>query len=574
MSFARRLVLGTILILIVAVGILVLLAERSLRTDLEADVGAALAREARLVRQALPRDSLGWDEAVHRLGRASEHRVTLIDRGGRVRADSDFPSGRLPELENHAGRPEVRIALAGGIGRSSRRSASVGERLLYVALPGGPGVVRMAASLKQVDEVVGGAQEAVGGAALLALLVGSLLAMAAARTIGRPLVELSAASRDIAAGAAPRFPRSKVPEIDALVGALRAMHRELADRFDALRRERAESAAIVEAMVEGVIASDGTGQVITANAAARRLLGYPLTGPLPEIAALFRIKAARAVVDAVQRGESIEGRELEMDGRVLTVSARPLPGGGAVLVLHDITEIRRLENVRRDFVANVSHELRTPLTSISGYAETLIDERPDAVTEGQFLDIILGNARRMQRLVDDLLDLSRLESGGWRPEREWVDLTWVSGEVWTALGTEPEARGIRLTRDVAAAPRAWADPDAVRQVLTNLIGNAFRYAPPGSEIVCRSRTTEGGVAVSVSDSGPGVAREHLSRIFERFYRVDSSRSRKEGGTGLGLAIVKHLVEGHGGRIGAESEPGRGLTVTCWFPPAAESMKLA
>jgi len=425
-SFAKRLVLGTIVILFVAVLILVWGAERSLRRHLEGDFARSLEGEARLIREAIPPDSLGWDEAVHRLARQNGHRITLIDRAGRVRADSDFPPGPLPAIENHAGRPEVRAAFGGARGVATRRSETVGRLLMYVAVPGGPGVIRVAADLAQVDEIIRRAQRAVAGTALLALLVGTVLALVAGRSVAQPLTGIAVAARAIAAGSPPRFPRSGIPDIDVLVQALRQMHRQLGDRFDELRREQAESSALVESMVEGVVAADGRGRIVTANPAARRLLGYGPADPLPDLAELFRVKAAREVVDAVLQGQPVQDRQLEMDGRVFLVNARPLPTGGAVLVLHDLTEVRRLEAVRRDFVANVSHELKTPLTSISGYAETLLGDSTDAETTHRFLATILSNARRMQRLVDDLLDLSRIEAGRWQPDRTEVDVAGVA----------------------------------------------------------------------------------------------------------------------------------------------------
>jgi two-component system phosphate regulon sensor histidine kinase PhoR len=284
---------------------------------------------------------------------------------------------------------------------------------------------------------------------------------------------------------------------------------------------------------------------------------------LPE---LFRVKAAREVVDAVLRGEPVQDRQLEMDGRVFLMNARPLPAGGAVLVLHDLTEVRRLEAVRRDFVANVSHELKTPLTSISGYAETLLGDGVDAVTTERFLRTILSNARRMQRLVDDLLDLSRIEAGRWQPMLSQVDIAAVAQESWAALADRADSHRVELVLDLAPdAATIEADLDALRQILTNLMDNSLRYTPDGGRIVCRTRRTDGSVALSIRDNGSGITREHLPRIFERFYRADHSRSREEGGTGLGLAIVKHLVEAHGGRVTAESERGSGTTVTCVFP---------
>ncbi|MFL5403239.1 MAG: sensor histidine kinase [Gemmatimonadales bacterium] len=571
MTFVRRLVLGSVLILVLTVGILFWTAERSLRRDMEGDIALGLGSEAALVREALPADSTAWPGVVRRLAAQTKHRITLIDRNGWVRADSDFPPGPLPPIENHAGRPEVRAALAGSTGMASRRSETVGRLLLYVAIPGGPGVVRVAAGLDQVDEVVRRAQRAVAGAALLALLIGSLLALAAGRSIARPLIEIGSAARAIAAGAPPRFPRSGVPDIDSLVQALRQMHQQLGDRFDEIRREQAETTALVESMVEGVISADQRGRIMTANPAARRLLGYEPGEPLPGLPELFRVKAAREVVDAVLQGNAVQDRELDMDDRVFLMNARPLPSGGAVLVIHDLTDTRRLETIRRDFVANVSHELKTPLTSISGYTETLLGDSPDAETARGFLSTILGNARRMQRLVDNLLDLARIEAGHWQPRREAVDLKSAAMEAWSSLRDPTAAQAIEFSVDIAPdAATVLADSDAVGQVLTNLLENAVRYTPNGGRIVFRSRREGAGVAISVSDNGSGIVREHLPRIFERFYRADPSRSRDEGGTGLGLSIVKHLVEAHGGRVSAESGRGVGTTITCWFPDGAGS----
>jgi two-component system phosphate regulon sensor histidine kinase PhoR len=567
-TFVRRLVAGSVLILVLTVTILLWVAEHSLRRDLEGDIARALESEARLVREALPSDSVAWSGSVRRLARETGHRITLIGRDGWVRADSYFPPGPLPSLENHSQRPEVRAALSSGRGVASRRSESVGRLLLYVAIPGGPGVVRVATGLEQVDQVVNRAQRAVAGAALLALVIGSLLALAAGRSIAQPLVEIGSAAQAIAAGAPPRFPRSGIPDIDGLVQAIRQMHQQLGERFDQLRREQAETAALVESMVEGVIAADERGRIVTANPAARRMLGYEPTDALPGLPELFRVKAAREVVDAVLEGHPIQDRELEMDDRVLLMNARPLPSGGAVLVIHDLTEMRRLEAMRRDFVANVSHELKTPLTSISGYAETLLTDTLDADTIRRFLTTIVANARRMQRLVDNLLDLARLEAGHWHPEPETIDIAEAAQDTWDALRNGSRALAVEFGVEITGqAKTVLADADALRQILTNLLDNSLRYTPAGGRIVCRSRTEGTGVAISVSDNGSGIVPEHLPRIFERFYRSDPSRSREEGGTGLGLAIVKHLVEAHGGRVSAESGRGVGTTITCWFPNA-------
>jgi two-component system phosphate regulon sensor histidine kinase PhoR len=565
MTLARRLVAGTVVVLLVTVLVLVVAAERSLRGDLERDVGASLEAEARLVRAALPADSLEWPAFVTRFGTAGGLRITLIDRSGRVRADTDVPAAELSTVENHAGRPEVMSAFAGRTGTAKRRSATIGSDLMYVAVAGGPGIVRVALPLDRVDAIVHGSQRSVLMAALLAIALGSILSWAAGRSIARPLTETAEAAHAIAAGLEPRFPHSGIPDVEAMVTALRGMHEELDARFEALRQRQAETEALVNAMVEGVLSCDARGGVVTANPAARRLLGYGAGRPLPELQILFHQKAAREVVDATLRGETVPDREVLLDERTCLLSGRPLPGGGAVVVLHDLTDVRRLETIRRDFVANVSHELKTPLTSITGYVETLLGDRPDETTSRKFLETILSNSLRMQRLVDDQLDLSRIESGHWRPSPRRVQAEPTLRDAWEAVDVPTRSRH---TFTVAVAPGAeslMVDPEALRQILANLYDNARRYTPEGGRITAAAVPDGRGVRISVQDTGSGIGRDHLPRIFERFYRADPSRSRAEGGTGLGLAIVKHLAEAHGGRVWAESTLGEGTTIYSWFP---------
>jgi two-component system, OmpR family, phosphate regulon sensor histidine kinase PhoR len=566
LNFAGRLVLGTILVVVLVVLTLVGAAEYYLRRDLEAEIRLTLEREARLAAEALPRDSLQWQSTAKRLGEESGLRVTVIDSLGRVRAESEVSEEALSAIENHATRPEVMAALATGTGTSSRTSATLGQPLMYFAVRGGPGVVRVATTTPQIDLIVRRAQRSVLVAAALALLLGAGFAIVAGRSVARPLTEITAAARAIAQGAAPRFPRAGIPDVDALVQALRDMHTQLDERFADLRRGRAESEALVEAMVEGVIAADGRGHIVTANSAARSLLGYGPDDQLPDVQQLFRAKAARAVVSSVLAGTSVEDRELELDGRMVLLSGRPLPGDAALLVLHDVTDVRKLETVRRDFVANVSHELKTPLTSISGYAETLVGDHPDTDTTRRFVGVILANARRMQRLVDGLLDLSKIESGGWHPAVAPLDGPAVVRETWGLFAERAAARNVSFDTQVGpGAVSLHADQDALRQILSNLFDNALRYTPPAGRITVRLESDRGGTLLTVHDTGSGIRREHLPRVFERFYRADPGRSREEGGTGLGLAIVKHLVEAHGGSVLAESQLGQGTTISCWFP---------
>ncbi len=566
MNFTGRLVLGTSVVLVLAMSILVWVAERSLKRDLYQEIARSVERQAELIRDALPSDSLQWQDGARRLGIENGIRVTIIDRDGRVRAESDVEDLALANIENHRDRPEVQAALAGQIGSAERRSATLGETFHYVAVPWGPGVVRVASNLDGLHETIRRARRAMFLASLLALAVGVVLAYAAARSVARPLLGLTAAARAIAAGNTPRFPHSGIPDIDHLVQSLRQMSHQLTDRFEALRTERAGSNALVESMVEAVVAADERGRIVTANPAARHLLGYEEDAVLPDLRGLFRAKAARDVVEAVLGGEAVS-QEVEMDERSVLINGRALNGGGAVLVMHDLTALRRLEVVRRDFVANVSHELKTPLTSISGYAETLIDTPPEPATAKRFLETIQNNALRMHRLVDDLLDLSRIESGHWQPEQEAVGLSAVAAEVWAPLAGRAAKRGVRFENQVPSDLSVYADPNAMRQILTNLFDNAVRHTSAGGVTTCHGSRAEEGTTVEVRDTGSGIGSEHLPRIFERFYRAGPSRSRAEGGTGLGLAIVKHLVEAHGGRVWVESELGRGTSVFCWFPHA-------
>jgi two-component system phosphate regulon sensor histidine kinase PhoR len=562
---ATRLVVGAAAILVLATLVLTRSTRSALEHDLERHLAAEFEREARLVQDALPANPAAWPRMVARWAQRPLHRVTVFDGEGRVVADSRLPPNQLQAPGSLAEVPEVRAALAGRVG-VDRRAEGVEPPLLYVAVPGVP-IVRVAGALDEVQAILGPSRRRMRWASMLAVVVGTMLAWFAGRSIARPLAEIAGTARALPAGAPPRFPRSRMPEINQLSQALREMHRQLAERATALHGERAGADVLVDAMVEGVLAADGRGRIVIANPAARRMLGYGPSDPLPDLPALFRAPAARDAVDAALAGRMGEERELELDGLIVTLSARPLPTGGAVVVLHDLTQLRRLETVRRDFIANVSHELKTPLTSLSGYAETLMAvEETDPDTRRRFLHTILSNARRMQQLVDDQLDLSRIESGTWQPQPSEVDLARVAGEVWAARADRAMAAGVRFALDPGpGAATLLADAEALRQVLENLMDNALRYTPAGGVIACRSRREGDGVMVEVSDTGTGIGQEHLPRIFERYYRVDPARSRQEGGTGLGLAIVKHLVEAHGGRVAAESELGRGTTIRCWFP---------
>ena len=567
MRVAARLLVGTVGILLFAVIVMVWSSRTALRRHLELQLQADIEEEARLIQAALPEDPAAWDRLVGRWAALRAHRVTLFDPAGRAIADNQVPPSVLATQADMAELPEVKEAREGRTGFDVRSDPAEPTRI-WVAVPGTP-IVRVASDLSVLERAAGRSQRAILFGGLLAFGLGTLLAVLGGRAIAGPLAQMATAARAIPTGQNPRFPRSGLSEIDQLSTALRQMQQELSDRFDALRRAGAESSALVDAMVEGVLACDERGRIVTANPAARRLLGYEDAEAMPDLPSLFRVKAAREVVDATLRGDALQDRELVLDGRIILVNSRPLPAGGAVLVMHDVTELRRLETVRRDFVANVSHELKTPLTSISGYAETLLSENPEEGTRRVFLRTILTNAQRIQSLVDDQLDLARIESGRWQPRVERLDVVAAARDAWMPRADRAATGKVAFKLDVSPdASTVHADSEAMRQILGNLYDNALRFTPPGGSITLGSRTVDGGVAVSVRDTGTGIGSEHLPRIFERYYRVDAGRARDAGGTGLGLAIVKHLVEAHGGRGGAESELGAGTVVTCWFPSTA------
>ena len=573
MRLATRLFLGASLLVAATVIGLVVATDRLLRDRLETEIAAGLERDARVVSSLLPPDSTHWPELARVLGEAAGRRFTWVGPDGRVRGDTEFDRAALPHLENHASRPEIRAALGGGVGVDRRRSASSNEPQLYVAVRGGPpglGAVRVSASLRAVDAQVHAVQSAVAWAGLLAVLAAAILAWPLSAGFVRPLTQLSTAARRIAAGEPPEFPNSRIPEIAEHGAALLGMATQLAERFQTLQAEQRDARTLVDSLQDGVIAADARGEIVTCNAAARRLLGYQDADLLPPLGELFHGKRARDLLGDALAGREVEQQELRLEDRELLVTARTLPGG-VLLSLRDITAIRRLEAVRRDFVANVSHELKTPLTSIAGYAETLAAEPALDAQARKFAETILSNARRMQHLVDELLDLSRIESGVWRPQRRVVEIEPAAREAWAGVTAQAAGRELHLELAVARSAEAvLADPDALRQILTNLLENAVRHTPTGGRIRVAAELGPAGIVLSVSDTGSGIAPEHVPRIFERFYRVDAGRSRDRGGTGLGLAIVKHLVEAHGGRIEAETALGHGTTIRMTFPPEPPS----
>ncbi|MEP6763731.1 MAG: ATP-binding protein [Gemmatimonadaceae bacterium] len=407
---------------------------------------------------------------------------------------------------------------------------------------------------------------------LVLVAFGTVAVVAAAhaivsRSIARSVGELRESARAIASGNYSLRPSLTVDgELGELADALRRLSEQSESKSEALRAEEALQVALTESLNEGVVVVNARQQVVRINETARTLLRLKDAVPF-SADFLPRDRTLRETLETALAGQDASPAEARVDDRTLSATARPLVGGGAVLALYDLTPFRKLEAVRRDFVANVSHELRTPLTIISGFVETLQDENIPPELRQQFLAMTGGNVRRMQRIVDDLLDLSRIESGGWLPDAAEIDLQPVMNEIILGLKDSSTKENVSVESALGDDARsAYVDATAVRQVLTNLAENALRHTSHGS-VQLFSERDEDGVWIGVRDTGSGIGAEHLTRIFERFYRADPSRSREAGGTGLGLSIVKHLAEAHGGRVRAESEVDKGTTIAAWFPIA-------
>jgi two-component system, OmpR family, phosphate regulon sensor histidine kinase PhoR len=565
-TLARRLILGSFVAVATLLVAIVLIAGGRLRERLVAEKIEELSRDARLIASDWHR-GVNADSLAYRTGAALAYRVTLIDSTGVVVGDAEFGPVARRQLENHLSRPEVVAARATGRGSARRHSASAGDEELYVAIRHPLGFVRVSISTASLDAVVAGAQRDVLMSGIVALIGVLVLVTIFARSISQPVVELRDVARAIASGDLTRRPALSAPgEVGDLATALHRMTEQLAGRLEALESDDRLMTAVLESLEEGVLAIDGRGMVVRINRRSRALLDVSAPLPFPR-ELLPRHPALRDAVEEAMGGRSTSPEEAVLHDRTVVVASRPLSPSGAVVTVLDLTVRRKLETIRRDFVANVSHELKTPLTAVSGYAETLLDEGIPSDQRRRFIATIRDNAWRMQRIVDDLLDLSRIESGGWRPNVGRVDVDGVVRDVFTAVGPAADAKGLRLGSEIPpAAAIVYADPTAFRQIVSNLVENAVRYTNDGS-VTVRTRLGDGGVWVDVLDTGVGIAPEHLPRIFERFYRVDPARSREQGGTGLGLAIVRHLVDAHGGRVEATSAPGRGTTISVLFPGA-------
>ena len=518
-------------------------------------------------------DDPSLDQEADRLGQHTASRVTLIAEDGRVVGDSTQTPAQLASLDNHATRPEIVAARDTGVGVAQRFSDTVDTDMLYVATRSAHPVVRYVRVALPLTEV-GEALAAVRNLTLQALAVAVPAALAIAwflsSRLGRRVREIEAVARRQAAETPSGTKDYGSDELATVARVLDSTIQELSRRIGELSRDRARSEAILSGMVEGVLVVSADGRLQLVNRAAQDMLRVNQTTIGRPYVEVIRHPDISAQLATALRGEDVDTSELSFTrdpGRTFVARAAPVAavgGGGAVLVLHDVTDLRRADQIRRDFVANVSHELRTPLTAIRGYLEALRDDPADTETATRFIDIIWRQTTKMERLVSDLLRLARLDARQEVLERASCDVRQIFQAVTTDLTPSIEAKQQRVVVDVPdEASRVSADPSKLHDVLRNLVENAVNYSPDGAEIRLAAARVDGAAAISVTDSGPGLPPGDLTRVFERFYRVDKSRSRP--GTGLGLAIVKHLVELHGGTVVAANRPEGGAVFTVTLP---------
>ena len=582
-SFQTKFFLAALASAVIALAIAGVLFVTLMRQRLDQQIEATLVAQAKLVAELLMRGApattaAALDADADRLSALTGTRVTLVAADGRVMGDSSETLDGVAAMENHGQRPEIVQARATGLGLARRHSDTVKIDMLYVAVPvRHPALAwaRVALPLTDVRQQLQPASTAAMVALSGAFVGAALIAWVFSARIGQRVRDVAAvASRYRTGDFTPSRTDFGDDELGTVARSLDESVQEVARRLAEQARDRGRMEAILAGMVEGVIIVDPRGRVQLANAAAQRILmldGVALERPYietirhPAIAELTAAALLGRTPDAVQMSPPRDA------SRTIIARAAPAAGDsshGAVVVMHDITDLRRADQIRRDFVANVSHELRTPLTAIRGYVEALSEGDTDPEETRRFLAIIARHTERMERLVKDLLRLARLDAGQETPDLAACDTRSVIQPVVADL---TRALGERRQRvEIAIAPGAESvqgDPAKLHDVFRNLVANAVTYAPEGSAIRVEAQPVGGQVAITVSDEGPGIPEEDLGRVFERFYRVDKSRARDPGGTGLGLAIVKHLVELHGGSVRAENRAEGGAVFTVTLPAA-------
>ena len=529
-------------------------------------------------------ESYQLDSVADRVGEDLGVRVTIIDLEGTVLGDSELDDKALLDVENHFYRPEIQQARQNGFGVSRRFSNTIGKDMLYVAIPYGGektrGVIRLSIPLKEVELISNRLKKTLIISLCIAFLFAILISFLVSIFISRPIREMAWVAQGIGRGDfSRRVVVSSRDELGNLAEAFNHMSEQIKLRIDEVLRNKSRLEAVLLSMFEGVVVVDSHSTIILMNQTLRDLL-YIREDPVGKrlLEAIRNVEIQEIVDNTLKLERGVTSREISLvfpQEKVLLVHGTPVirenTVEGGVFVFHDITELRKLEKIRQDFVANVSHELRTPISSIKGYAETLLEGALDEKkTARDFLEIIHLDANRLAQLIDDLLDLSKIESGKLPLELKPCSIKSIVEKVLARLKKAIKDRSIVVHKDIPGdIPDVFADEVGIIQVLFNLIDNAIKYNQERGEITIRARSKDAFVQVDISDTGVGIPEKDLPRIYERFYRVDKARSRELGGTGLGLSIVKHIVHAHQGEVSVQSIVGQGSTFTITLPAAPQ-----
>ena len=527
-----------------------------------------------------PLDAAAIDSICKEAGRLSSTRITVILPDGRVIGDSRETPGLM---DNHANRPEISTALAGQAGQSQRFSNTLRQRMLYVAVPlknqqGVLAVLRTALPATAVEAEVRSIQlKIVLGGCIIALLAAGI-SWEVSRRISQPIEQMTTSAQHFAAGdLSHRLTPPQTEEMGALADAMNQMAAQLNDRIETIIRQRNQLETVLASMLEGVIAIDTEERIVSINQAAAWLFeNEPANCQGKSIQEIIRSPALQQFIRNALTTKNPSQEDITVfqnEERVIDIKGSPLWDAnqnqiGTLVVFHDVTQLRRLENMRRDFVANVSHEIKTPLTAIKGFVETIQQGKVETVEEKErFLAIVQKHVDRVDTIVEDLLTLSKIEQEdeSKKISFENVMLEDVFQSAIQICRPKAEEKNIRIDLECKKEISAAIDPTLIEQALVNLLDNALKYSEPESTILVKLQHENSEMVISVQDHGIGIAQKHLSRLFERFYRVDKARSREMGGTGLGLAIVKHIAQAHGGRVTVESRLGEGSRFRIHLP---------
>ncbi len=523
-----------------------------------------------------------FDKIADQLGHDISARVTIISSDGVVQGDSMFDGEALHGLENHLSRPEVQDALMNKRGESRRYSHSTKEDMLYVAVPFGPtensNIIRLSLPLADIAHISDHLKKFLWLGLWLSFLFALLISHLASRMITRPIARISSIAQAIAGGDfSQKISLWQDDEINDLAKAINFMSEHIRTRIEEVTTAKSRLEAVFLSMIEGVMVVNSEGKILLINETLKKILHveHEALGRKP-LEVIRNIEVQEIVGDVLQSRQGVKVREMSFffpEERILRVHAAPVlregKADGVVLVFHDITDLRRLETIRKDFVANVSHEFRTPVANIKGYSETLLDGAlNDKEHALEFLKIIYSESDRLAKLVDDLLKLARLESGRSDLDLKPCSIAKILDWVLAGLNIQAKQQEVKIVTQIPEdIAQIKADDSSLSQILFNLIENAIKYNKPGGQVTVSAREQDRWIEVSIADNGIGISADDLPRVFERFYRVDKAHSREIGGTGLGLSIVKHIIQSHNGDITAQSELGMG-SVFCFTLPKA------